>query len=112
MFSGYPYFDWEEPGIGRDITYMILEGTLTFSVLLLLEYRLIAVVIYKIKRLPSADVKPIEDSIIDSDVLEEIYRVKAMPKTEIESTSLVVQDMTKIYGKFLAVNQLSIAVDR
>lgn len=91
---------------------MFGTGIVAFIWLLLIEYRFIAAVIYKFKSCLSTGVTPIVDNVIDSDVLEEMHRIKAMSKTEIKSLSLVMQDMTKVYGKFLAVNQLSVAVDQ
>lgn len=91
---------------------MFVVGVVAFIWLLLIEYRLIAALIYKIRSCLSSSVKPAADTMVDSDVIEEMHRVNAMSKVEIESHSLVMQDMTKFYGKFLAVNQLSVGVDQ
>ena len=48
---------------------------------------------------------------MDNDVLAEKQRVKGMTMSEIQRTNLVIMSMSKFYGKHLAVNQLSLAVN-
>lgn len=93
------------------MTYMLAVGLLTFIWLLLVEYQIIAALVYKLRSCFSTPPTPISEETIDSDVLEEISRVKAMTNLQIESQSLVMRDMSKVYGKFTAVNQLSVGVD-
>lgn len=49
---------------------------------------------------------------LDSDVLAEQQRVDAMSAPQIESNNLVMRQLSKMYGKFVSVNRLSIAVER
>lgn len=49
---------------------------------------------------------------IDFDVVQEKNRVKAMSETDIQNHNLVLLKMTKLYGKFLAVHDMSIAVEQ
>lgn len=69
---------------------------------------------YKIKGCLKSDVlsTTVNNTGLDSDVIEEKKRIKAMSKSEIQSQSLVMQNMTKSYGKLLAVNQLTVGVDQ
>lgn len=90
---------------------MFSVGLICFTWLLLLEYRIIAAARYFIGNLFSPKIVPIVGISTDSDVIEEQQRIKTMSSMESDSLSLVVKDMSKVYGSFLAVNQLSIGVD-
>lgn len=48
---------------------------------------------------------------VDSDVLEEKSRVRNMTYDQLSAKNLVVRNMTKYYKDFLAVNQISVAVE-
>ena len=48
------YFDWESPGIGRNIFFFMLEGVVCIIVLLMLEFRLFERLAYFIQK---SDVK-------------------------------------------------------
>jgi len=48
------YFDWEAPGIGRNIFFFMLEGVLCIVVLVMLEFRLFERLAYSIQK---SDVK-------------------------------------------------------
>lgn len=90
---------------------MYVVGTLAIIVLLLSEYRILSSWLYKIRSRFASDFVPLLDSVTDMDVLEERHRVANMSSYETEMLSLVVKDMSKVYGKFRAVNQISVAVD-
>lgn len=53
---------------------------------------------------------PEPTSKVDDDVLNEKYRVAAMSDCELELQNLVLDRATKFYDRFLAVNQISVAV--
>lgn len=55
---------------------------------------------------------PVRNSIIDTDVTEEIEKVKCMTATQIRESNLVLKGLTKYYGNFLAVNQLYLDVEK
>lgn len=80
---------------------------------LLVEYHIIAAVQYYIIKLFTSNIMPATVAIseTDTDVIEEQQRIKTMSSFEVQSLSLVAKDMSKFYGNFLAVNQLSIGVD-
>jgi hypothetical protein len=48
------YFDWEAPGIGRNILFFMFEGVVGIIVLLMLEFRLFERLMYFIQK---SDVK-------------------------------------------------------
>lgn len=47
---------------------------------------------------------------IDDDVANEKQKVSEMTTTDLQLHNLVLRDLSKYYGNFLAVNQLSIAI--
>lgn len=53
---------------------------------------------------------PTDEYKIDSDVKLEKAIISNMTKDQMKQYSLVVKDMSKFYGKYLAVNQLSVSV--
>lgn len=55
---------------------------------------------------------PLLNQNIDSDVDAEIQKVKEMSREQIRDSNLVLQGLTKYYGKMLAVNQLYLDVER
>lgn len=106
------YYKWAEPGIGRDSTYMFAVGLLAIVALLVTEYRLLAGPVYAVKALFRGTPPRVGDSgPVDEDVLEERHRIQTMSRMEVDDHRLVVKNVSKTYGKFLAVNQLSIGVD-
>lgn len=106
-------YAWKEPGIGRNLIYMGITGVVCFIILLIIEYRVFEGVSYYIssffeRELPA----PASQTQIDSDVDTEKKRVKQMTMADLEANNLVLQSLSKYYGKFLAVNQLSIGIQR
>lgn len=113
-FADIDYFAWDEPGITRDIVYMFGVGTTFFIILLMIEYRIVAAIIYFLRTCCQRK-QPIDlndTGRIDSDVQDEKTKVAEMTKTDIECHNLVLKDMSKLYGEFLAVNQMSVKVDQ
>lgn len=52
------------------------------------------------------------DEPIDFDVVEEKNRVEAMSESVIKSHNLVLLELSKSYGKFVAVHDMSFAVEQ
>lgn len=105
------YFDWKEPGIGRNLVYMGLIGVAGFIILLCIEYRLFNGIIYGLnKSFNKPPPSEPEESTIDDDVSGEKRRVDAMNPLDLETHNLVLRRLTKYYGSFLAVDQLSIGI--
>lgn len=107
------YFKWNNFGIGRNLVFMTCTGIAFFIILLVTEYSLVSSSIYTIRRYFTSAFKRDElDEPIDYDVVEEKNRVKAMTETDIRNHNLVLMGMTKLYGKFLAVHDMSVAVEQ
>lgn len=92
---------------------MVVTGFVCFITLLIIEYRVFEGISYYIsaffeRKLPAL---PAQNEI-DSDVDVEKKRVKQMTMADLEANNLVLQSLSKYYGKFLAVNQLSIGIQR
>ncbi|GAB0097260.1 ATP-binding cassette sub-family A member 3 [Sergentomyia squamirostris] len=106
------YFDFKAPGIGRDLTYMAVVGVTLFIVLLLKETRVFEGIFYRGKKaIQLAIPETEEEGGLDNDVQAEKRRVHDMTQPDIENHNLVLKDMTKYYGDFLAVNQLCVGVE-
>ena len=106
------YFALKDPGIGRNLIYMVSVGAILFFLLILIELRLFDWFIYRLKKLfQKSDPEQTTNADMDSDVLAEMRRVKGMTTSEIQKTNPVIVSLTKFYEEHLAVNQLSVAVN-
>lgn len=103
-------YAWKEPGIGRNLIYMIATGAICFAILLIIEYRVFEGIGYWISGFFQRSPPSAAEGEIDVDVDNEKKRVKRMTTADLETNNLVLQSLSRYYGKFLAVNQLSIAV--
>lgn len=108
-------YAWKEPGIGRNLIYMGATGVVCFIILMIIEYRVFEGISYYLGSFFEREVPvPTANQVsqIDSDVDAEKKRVKQMTMADLEANNLVLQSLVKYYGKFLAVNQLSIGIQR
>lgn len=110
LLSATDIFRMDDKGIGRNILMMFFSGAFFLGICLLKDHLLFERFVYRFfnrkrKILPGPQVD------IDHDVLDEKNRVSAMGSSEIENGNLILQNLTKSYGKNLAVNQLCLAVD-
>lgn len=88
-------------------------GVVFFILLLIIEYRVFAGVIYYIRSFFARKLPPIaQNGQIDDDVSLEKQIVSGMNSNDMQANSLVLKSLSKFYGKFLAVNQISIAIKR
>lgn len=53
---------------------------------------------------------PSVDNVPDNDVVAEKQKVNSMTYLDLATNNLVLQNLSKFYGKFLAVNQISIGI--
>lgn len=106
-------FKWDEPGIGRAITYMAITAAVFFTILWFIECRSFTATINYMRKL-SQPSKPtdLSSNAIDSDVINEKVKVNAMTATDLAANNLVLQNLTKSYGSFAAVKGISVAVRR
>lgn len=92
---------------------MICTAIVAYIVLLLIEAGAIKMAkqfIFKYinRKYPSADA----NETIDDDVLAEKERINRMEENELKSETLVMQNVSKFYGSFCAVNKFSVAIKR
>lgn len=111
-FAASKYFAWKEPGIGRNLVFMFGTGIFYFALLLLNEYRVFQKFYFFIwNSLKLKFIKIAASEEIDADVLEEKKRVDSLISSkEFASHNLILQNLTRFYGNFVAVNRLSLAV--
>ncbi|XP_062542045.1 phospholipid-transporting ATPase ABCA3-like [Armigeres subalbatus] len=103
-------FSFDELGLNRNLLFLAFIGCSSFLVILAFEYRWIhrlINVVYK-RKLPLSPAAVDEDS----DVCTEKARLQAMTPTERNQYNLVIKGLTKYYGSYQAVNNLSVAIDR
>nr|XP_026488445.1 ATP-binding cassette sub-family A member 3-like [Vanessa tameamea] len=99
-----PFLRWSEPGIGRYLFTMSLVGVIGFTVLLIKEYEVLNKVRYAGRAARAAGAAE------DADVAAERRRVLELPRERLAAHSLVCRDLTKYYGDFCAVDNLTFAV--
>lgn len=103
------YFDWRPPGIGRNMVYQMVMGFVFFALLFLIEFEVPQSIFYR-STLYERRGKAKQPQDHDLDVWEEKAKIDKMGINQIKSFNLVLKCMTKYYGKFLAVDNLSLAV--
>lgn len=106
-------FSWED-GIGVHIVYMLGTGTTLLLVLVLIEMGLFKrYVAFVLNNLPWYWPKPqVIDEPIDDDVNSEKARIAAMSLEELKHETIALQNVSKFYGNFVAVNEVSFTVKR
>ncbi|CAL8072882.1 unnamed protein product [Orchesella dallaii] len=113
----YPvgYLDWKAPGIGRNLLFLFLVGVLCFSLLFIIESKLIEKILYRneAKKYKGGKKEDERDpmALEDSDVVAEKSRIRETNLSQLYTTdNMVLRDLTKYYGKFLAVDNLCLGV--
>lgn len=92
---------------------MVATGVAFFLILLIIEYRVFEGLTYYIHSFFERKLPPMTvEGEIDNDVDDEKKRVKQMTMADLEGNNLVLQSLSKFYGDFLAVNQISIGIQR
>lgn len=113
IFLAQSIYDWDEPGIGRSLSYMLGTAMTFFFILWVIEYRIIPRLMgliygYFQRAFPSV----IASDEIDNDVRDEKNKVLSMSQYDLQAESLVLRNVTKFYADFLAVKELCVAVKR
>src|SRR6218665_1832018 len=112
------YLSLTLPGIGRILIILVLQGIVFFLILYVMETDVVGrlrmaktpnrVGQAMLSEMDTGEAGKISE---DSDVLRERQRIQSNPIKElIKTDSVVTQDLTKFFGNFVAVNQLSIGV--
>lgn len=105
------HFNWNPPGIGRNIVYLVMIGIILYIILFLKEFGFFDKIHYKLFH--KTDQKVLDEIptiALDSDVQAEKVRVRNMSMEEIRESNMVMMDMVKVYKKFPAVKGVSVAV--
>ncbi|KAH8345395.1 hypothetical protein KR084_010845 [Drosophila pseudotakahashii] len=105
-----PFFAWEEPGVLPETVYMTVTGVVFFLIIIVLEFRLINELMFKIRQMLTKPPPPPPEGHLDDDVANERERIIHMSSDELVTKNLVLDRVTKYYGQFLAVNQVSLCV--
>lgn len=105
-------FAYEAPGIRRNLYYMAGTGILCYILLFIMEFRVIRTLIYLTSEKSKLQMPPAkaDDRPIDGDVTAEKDRVAEMTNEDLKTHDLVLKDLTKLYGRTVAVNQISVGV--
>lgn len=119
------YLSFEPGGIGRHLTFLGVQGLLYFTVLMLVESRLLHQFFYTLRRRFSPPVVYIDADEVslaseDDDVEAERRRITETPLNSLLATnSVVVSELSRMYGggggnraTIVAVDRLSFGVQR
>ncbi|GFV70897.1 ATP-binding cassette sub-family A member 3 [Trichonephila clavipes] len=109
-------FTWDKGACGRDLLFLFIDGCIYFSILLLLETRLLGAFF----RTAKSRVMSLRKSMIgqimeenitqDSDVVAEEERIRNLTYLGTSGEALVVSGLTKVYRNFYAVNRLTFGI--
>ncbi|XP_076468817.1 phospholipid-transporting ATPase ABCA3-like isoform X2 [Babylonia areolata] len=103
------YLSWEYPGIGRNIVFMALQCAVFFVLTLAIDYQLPKKLVYLCHCMACQCRNADEDSASseDRDVAVEKQRVDSGGA---DGDTLVLNRLYKQYGKFVAVNHISVGI--
>ncbi|KAK5642702.1 hypothetical protein RI129_008869 [Pyrocoelia pectoralis] len=104
------YYDMESPGIGRNVLFLSCVGTFLILVLFSIELRLYEKIANKINFTKRH--RTCESKLLDDDVLHEQEKVRDIPLHNIHNTAVVMKNVTKYYGNFLAVDNLCLSIGK
>ncbi|XP_017044767.1 phospholipid-transporting ATPase ABCA3-like isoform X2 [Drosophila ficusphila] len=102
---------WESPGVLSELVSMICSGVFFFFITLLLESRVIQTLMFKMRQNLKKTALPPPEGHLEEDVDRERSRILCLTQDEVASKKLVMDRLTKNYGKFLAVNQVSFCLN-
>lgn len=91
------------------MVFQIGVGFICFVLLFLVEFE-IPQMVYRRCLQQQPPHQPNNHQVVDSDVVAENLRIESLGNNQIKMYNLVLRHMTKYYGNFLAVNNLSLAV--
>lgn len=103
-----PVYNIDNDGIGLNLVMFAVSGVVYLTICILIDYRVLKSIF---DRLFNKKVKFPTRSIIDDDIQAENDKVNLMTESEIANSNLVVKNLSKFYGNFLAVNQLCLAIE-
>ena len=108
------YLAWQWPGIGRKLIIMAAQGCVWLFVVCILEsdtLRRVERLVVNIACWKPDHGVPAAAAAADSDVADERERIDRTPVERLATTDAVIlRQLTKFYGSFLAVNRLSVGI--
>ncbi|GFT03289.1 ATP-binding cassette sub-family A member 3 [Trichonephila clavipes] len=112
------YFSLESPGIGKQLIFFAIQAIAFTCLLVLCEKNFIRYLKYKIKghkitpsTIPTLSEVIEVEAVEDDDVRTERLKIQNTPKGILAVTNrLIIKDVTKKYGSFVAVDKLSFGV--
>ncbi|KAK3590749.1 hypothetical protein CHS0354_030989 [Potamilus streckersoni] len=108
------FLAWESPGIGRLLIFMFFQGFFYFSLVFLIESGLFVRIICSVRNsVPAiAGFQVLQnDNATDNDVEAEKERINNTTLSILLQTdSLIIKNLTKYYGNFRAVNNISVGM--
>lgn len=120
--KGVGYFDWEEPGISRNLVYFLCFSIGAFIVLFIVEFRLVDNFIRLAKVLHrvacglicrSSSRQRTDDELqCDADVMMEKEKINYILPEQYKNFNLVMKNVSLNYGDFQAVNSLCLGITR
>ncbi|XP_071081906.1 phospholipid-transporting ATPase ABCA3-like isoform X2 [Haliotis cracherodii] len=111
------FLDWDSPGVGRYVVFMLFQAVVYMSVTLFIEYQIPQRIWYafrpqetEIPQPSASSFSPMQHVPEDGDVLSERQRIDELPIGIGNSDALVLKDVYKRYGNFVAVDHLSVGI--
>jgi hypothetical protein len=102
---------WDfDDGIGINLVMMSVGSILFMSIVVMKDFLVFTWIKYKMFGNSSKNL-PLPNPTGDDDVQKEIERVKSKSASQILQSNLVLDGLSKFYGKNLAVNQLHVSVE-
>nr|XP_023023597.1 ATP-binding cassette sub-family A member 3-like [Leptinotarsa decemlineata] len=106
------YFQWDSPGIGKNLFFSCFTGFSSYIILFSIEYGVFSRLTSYFEKYVSIH-QPVKIMEEDSDVIDEKERISNATEMDIRLTyQLAVRDLTKFYKKSLAVNGLCLGVKK
>lgn len=105
-------FSWSDEGIGKNLALTLGTGLVAYLVLVFIEsgtFKILRTLLMSV--IPRTYPYQSPDTV-DDDVREEKERIDRMSVEELKSETMVMQNVSKFYGQFCAVNQISVAIKR
>lgn len=107
------FFSTEYPGMGKHLYRMVITGFVSWAIIFLIEFLSRKNLTWNAcQRIENINNNELEDENLDCDVLEEQRLVKRLKDKELAQYNLVIKDLSKSYGKYTAVKEMSVAVNK
>ncbi|KAI8797159.1 ATP-binding cassette sub-family A member 3 [Biomphalaria glabrata] len=119
LYYNKNYFGWEKSGIGRMLTFLAIQGLFVWILIFLSEFGLLQKIWYRFSGGVSSSPTSVDPSQIFRDIViqedDDVARERARIKNSdfyrlLRSDKLVLDNLTKYYASFCAVDHLSVGI--